>query len=287
MNRISKIAAMLLCGLLLIAACGNKKNEKEITIGYANWAEGIAITRLVQTIFEEQGYKVVLKNADPAPIYASMANKKVDVFLDAWLPTTHEDYMKQYGNKLEVLGDIYSNARIGLVVPSYVTINSIEELNADKAKFDDKIIGIDAGAGIMKATDKAIEDYKLDYKLMESSGPAMTAVLKKAIDNKQWIVITGWTPHWMFSRYALKFLADPKGVYGKAENVEALAYKGFGKADPFAAKLISNIKMNDEEISSLMSIFADNEMDEQGAAKTWIREHRALVDSWIPKESHN
>lgn len=52
--------------------------------------------------------------------------------MDVWMPVTMEDYMKQYGDKLEVIGDIYDGARIGLVVPDYVTINSIEELNAER-----------------------------------------------------------------------------------------------------------------------------------------------------------
>lgn len=33
----------------------------------------------------------------------------------------------------------------------------------------------------MHATDMAIEKYNLDYKLLESSGPAMTAVLKEPL----------------------------------------------------------------------------------------------------------
>ena len=113
--------------------------------------------------------------------------------------------MKQYGKNLEILGKIYPDARIGLVVPDYVDIHSIDQLNANKEKFGGEIIGIDAGAGIMHAADMAIEKYNLDYKLLESSGPAMTAVLKRAIDEHQWIVVTGWTPHWMFTRFKLNF----------------------------------------------------------------------------------
>ena len=83
--------------------------------------------------------------------------------MDAWLPATQADYMKQYGKNLDILGEIYRNARIGVVVPDYVSMNSIEQLNAIREKLKGEIIGIDAGAGIMHATDLAIEKYKLNY----------------------------------------------------------------------------------------------------------------------------
>ena len=48
-----------------------------------------------------------------------------------------------------------------------------------------KITGIDPGAGIMEATEKAIEEYGLDeYDLVSGSGAAMTASLKKAYDKE-------------------------------------------------------------------------------------------------------
>ena len=219
-----------------------------------------------------------------APIYATMACGKVDLLMDAWLPATQADYMKQYGKNLEILGKIYPDARIGLVVPDYVDIHSIEQLNANKEKFGGEIIGIDAGAGIMHATDMAIEKYNLDYKLLESSGPAMTAVLKRAVDEHQWIVVTGWTPHWMFTRFKLKFLEDPKGIFGKAETITAIARKGFGEQHPFVAKLIENIHLSTEEISSLLDDVSQNEYNEKEGAEKWVKEHQELVDSWIPRK---
>lgn len=241
--------------LLLLTSCSGKKDDKTISIGYINWDDGIALTYLTEVILEQQGYHVVLKNADPAPIYATMARGKVDLLMDAWLPATQADYMKQYGKNLEILGKIYPDARIGLVVPDYVDIHSIEQLNANKEKFGGEIIGIDAGAGIMHATDMAIEKYNLDYKLLESSGPAMTAVLKRAVDEHQWIVVTGWTPHWMFTRFKLKFLEDPKGIFGKAETITAIARKGFGEQHPFVAKLIENIHLSTEESAACWMMY--------------------------------
>ena len=272
-----KLAGAVLLTALLAVACGPKTDEKKIDIAYVNWSEGIAMTNLAKVIFEEQGYRVNLLNADLAPVFASLSQKKADVFLDAWLPVTMADYITQYGDKLETLGTVYDNARIGLVVPEYVTINSIEELNQVRARFKGEIVGIDAGAEIMKATDKAIPDYGLDYKLLTSSGPAMTASLKKAIDKKEWVVVTGWTPHWMFDRFDLKILADPKGIYGGAEKIQVLAWKGFSEKDPFAARLLSNMHLTDAQISSLMAALEEPGINETDAARKWLETNRDVV----------
>lgn len=284
MNMMKQVKYLFpLLAALLLVACGGHSDKKTIRLTYPNWAEGIAVTHLAKGILEDQGYKVELLNADIAPIFASLSNKRTDAFLDAWMPITHKDYMDKYGDRLETLGTMFDNARVGLVVPDYVTINSIDELKTQADRFNKQIVGIDAGAGIMAATEKAIEAYGLDMELLTGSGAAMTATLQKAIDNKQWVVVTGWTPHWMFGRYQLKFLADPKGVYGNAEHINTLAWKGFSKKDPFAAELLRNIHLNDEQISSLMTAVEATKNDEMGAVRQWMEQHKELIQSWIPK----
>lgn len=281
MNKL-KIIAVLLLTALLPTACGNLNDNKKISIAYANWSEGIAMSYLIKVILEEHGYDVRMLNADLAPIFASLSRKKADVFMDVWLPVTMHDYMEQYGDKLEVIGNVYDNARIGLVVPEYVTIQSIEELNGHKDKFSSQIIGIDAGAGIMKTTEKALNEYGLDYKLMTASAPAMTTSLDKAIRKKEWIVVTGWTPHWMFGRYKLKILDDPKQIYGKAESIHTVVWKDFSEKYPFVAELLRNIRLDDQQISSLMATIEKTQKTETYAVRQWMKEHQALVDSWIP-----
>ena len=86
------------------------------------------MSHLAKVILEEHGYDVRMLNADLAPIFASLSRKKADVFMDVWMPVTMHDYMEQYGDKLEIISDVYDNARIGLVVPEYVTIQSIERV---------------------------------------------------------------------------------------------------------------------------------------------------------------
>ncbi|MFW6207327.1 MAG: glycine betaine ABC transporter substrate-binding protein [Spirochaetota bacterium] len=125
--------------------------------------------------------------------------------------------MDENGEDLEKISKTFEGARSGLVVPEYVEIDSISELNANKEKFDGDIVGNDTGAGIMKTTNKAIEEYGLDFDLKASSGPVMTATLKSAIDENEWVLVTGWKPHWKFARWDLQFLEDPKKPYGEVE----------------------------------------------------------------------
>ena len=155
----------VLLAVTIFFSCGNI-SDKKIRIAYANWAEGIAVTYLAKEILSEQGYRIELLNADIAPIFTSLARGKTDVFMDSWLPVTHADYFRKYNDELEILGQIYDSARIGLVVPEYVPVHTIEELDGHTGRFSGEIVGIDAGTGIMKCTEKAIPEYGLDYRLM-------------------------------------------------------------------------------------------------------------------------
>jgi glycine betaine/proline transport system substrate-binding protein len=78
-------------------------------------------------------------------------------------------------------------------------------LNANKDKFRVKLLVLVA-AGLHRNTIKAIDVYDLDYDQVTSSGPAMVASLEKAIRDKEWIVVTGWKPHFKWAQHDLKYL---------------------------------------------------------------------------------
>lgn len=292
-NKALKSIALMSVGLITavsLAACGasNKSKggdaSKKVKLGYVNWAEGIAMTNLAKVVLEEKmGYKVEMTEADPGVIFTSLAEGDTDAFLDGWLPVTHKSYMDKYKDKLLDLGISFKGAKIGLVVPKDTDINSIEELKANKDKFNGKIIGIDAGAGIMETTKKAVSEYGLDMELMEGSEPAMLTMLKDAIDKKEPIVITGWSPHWKFSKWDLKFLEDPKNVYGKAEDIHKLARLDLDKDKPEVAEFLKNFTMDEKQLGDLMAAIADGKKPSE-AAKEWMNNNEDVVNSWIPKK---
>ncbi|EJF38438.1 ABC transporter, quaternary amine uptake transporter family, substrate-binding protein [Clostridium sp. MSTE9] len=277
---------MLLGAMAGCSPSGSSPGESEnktVKLGYVNWSEGIAMTNLAAAVLEdEMGYKVELTMADIAPVFTSVASGNTDAFMDVWLPITHEDYMKEYGDRMDDLGVCYENAMIGLTVPSYVPVNSIEELNANKELFGGEIIGIDSGSATMKATYKLIDDYALDYKLLPGSGPTMTAALKKAIDANKPIVVVGWKPHWKFARWDLKVLEDPKKIYGTSENIHIVSRKGLSEDMPEVVDFLKNFKMNEQEIGDLMGAIEEKGGDPLDVAREWAKEHQNLIKGWIP-----
>lgn len=146
------------------------------------------------------------------------------------------------------------------------------------------ITGIDAGSGIMASTQKALKEYpnlaNNNWQLQPSSSAAMTSTLNKAIKYKQPIVVTGWQPHWMFKKFPLKFLDDPKNAYGKSENLETIARKGLSKDNPGAYKLLKNFKWNASMMSDVMLSVNDGEKPET-AAKSFIKKHPDQTKKWL------
>ncbi len=281
-----KLLTLLFVVLGLATLTGCKKDDSNtVELSYVNWAEGIAMTNLAAVILEdEMGYEVELTLADVAPTFTSVANGSSDAFLDVWLPLTHESQMEEYGDDLVDLGASYEGAKIGLVVPSYVEVDSIEDLNTYKDDFDGKIIGIDSGAGIMSTTETAIDEYDLDFELISSSEAAMIASLKSAIDKEEPVVITGWRPHWKFASYDLKFLEDPKGTYGASEEIHTVTRLGLEEDMPEVYNFLENfLDLSADDLGDLMAAIEESDNNEKEVAREWKNNNMDKVNEWIPE----
>lgn len=264
---------------LFLISCG-QNFTKRISIGMVpGWAEGEAMTLVSQVVLTRAGYHVVIQRAATNLLLASMNNGDTDAFMDVWLPKTHGKKVARFDN-IYSAGINYNGALLGLVVPDYVSVQSINELNAHKKQFGGKIIGIERGSGIATATDSAIKKYHLDFTQLNSSTVAMMAELKKAINEKRWIVITGWKPHWMFARFKIKFLDDPKHVYGDVEHIETYVRKNLDKDYPDVYEFFKNFYLDDTTMSDLLAKIHSGD-NKKKMAQQWVDEHQNLVRSWL------
>ena len=148
---------------------------------------------------------------------------------------------------------------------------------------DYTITGIEPGAGISVTTEKAIEEYDnlQGWEVELSSTAAMMSELDKAMENEEPIIITGWNPHWMFAKYPdMKYLDDPKEVYGGEEDINSLVRIGLEEDKPEAYKMIDQFEWDVEDMEEIMYEAEDTGEEVEDVAKRWVEENEDKVATW-------
>jgi glycine betaine/proline transport system substrate-binding protein len=279
-----KILSMLMAvSMLFVMACGKEKQET-VKLTYVEWACATATTHVMKAVLEQEGYKVEVTPVSGAAMWQAIATGDQDALLCAWLPGTHKEYYAKVKDKVDNLGPNFNGAKLGLVVPDYVTINSIEEMKDYSEKFDGKIIGIDPGAGIMAAAEKAINENISGlgaFELVEGSDATMAAALSDAIRRKEWVAVTGWSPHWKFARWNLKMLEDPKEIFGAEETINTVTRKGLKEDMPKVYKILDNMHWDASDIGTVMDWNTKEGADPNETAKKWVEENQDKVKEWL------
>lgn len=106
----------------------NTVDGVEINLAYVAWDSEIASTNVIGIVLSDMGYDVSLTQVENGPMWEAVASGQTDGIVAAWLPATHGDHYAKYEGEFEDLGANLEGARIGLVVPSYMDIDSIEDL---------------------------------------------------------------------------------------------------------------------------------------------------------------
>jgi glycine betaine/proline transport system substrate-binding protein len=272
-------------GLIGLAGCAAEPevavtlengDNQNVTIAVFNgWPEGEAVSHLWAAVLDEQGYNVALEYTDVAPGYLGLSDGDYDLNLDVWLPATHASYIEEYGDNIVDLGSWNDDATLNFAVNEDAPIDSLSELAANADLFGNRIIGIEAGAGLTEiTTNEVIPTYGLDgFEYTTSSTAAMLTELQAATDAGENIVVTLWHPHWAYDAFPIKDLTDPEGALGTAEGIHSFARAGFGDDFPTLNGWIENFAMESAPLDSLQ-----NAMFGSGADAT---EYPAIVADWI------
>lgn len=280
--KISKLAVMILLVSVSLAFSGAAFAKDKVKIAYVEWACATASANVAKAVIEEKlGRDCELIPVSAAAMFQALAAGDVDAMTTAWLPATHKDYMDKIKTDVVDLGPNLEGAKLGLVVPKYVEIDSVDQINANADKFDGKIIGIDPGAGIMAMAEKAVKSYKMsDIELMEGSGAMMAAVLADAIKKNEWAVVTGWAPHWKFGRWDLKILKDPQGIFGGAETINTIVRKDLSTDMKEVYAFLDKFHWTTADIGQVM-VWNEDGMDPYKSAQKWVKENPEKVNAWL------
>ena len=174
-----------------------------------------------------QVYQAITRNEAGQGFAAGLGIVILAIILDRLVQALNAEPSRERRAKKSWLNSPGKKALVGLgVLVLIFGLGAYQNSSPGAGGQDRKIIGIEPGAGIMDATERTIKDYDLPYRLQSTSSAAMTQTLGDAIKDKKEIIVTGWSPHWMFQKYDLKYLEDPKNTFGDAETINTIVKVG-------------------------------------------------------------
>jgi glycine betaine/proline transport system substrate-binding protein len=277
---------------LAVTGCGSSggssSSSKTLTLGSIGWTENIAVSNLTKYVMgDELGYDVQLKGPlDLGPMFQGLASGDLNAFQDVWLPNNQQYLDKpQIKPQVELLDPWFQGTtKYGITVLAYMKgITSIADLNHAGTN---EITGIEPGASFMPVIEnKVIPEYNLDMKLVTSSTSAMLAEVQKKNAAKEPIVFTGWSPHWMNTKYDIVYLKDPKnaqGAFDDPSKITAVVNKDLSSDDPAAYAFLKSISLDEPQLNEL-----EDEINEAGTgneekgAENWYKKNKDVVKPWI------
>lgn len=265
--------------------------SEPVKIGYTNWADVMAVVHVAKYVMETKlKQPVQLVKADIGIQYQGVARGDLDIMLGGWLPVTHASYYEKHKNDMDDVGILYTGGKNGWVVPAYVpesVVSSVADLAKPevKAKLKGIVQGIEPGGGLMRASEKTMDAYNLSaagYKLQSSSEAGMLAAIQRAYPQQQWVVATVWSPHWLFQKWNMRYLKDPKGTLGGEEQIHAFGSKQFATKFPQAHTFIKNLKLTLADVEVIQN---DGQAtnDYEAAAKKFVEGNPQKLKAWLAK----
>ncbi len=252
-----------------------------VRIAYVEWSDTVVATNILSKVLQDMGHQTTLTPVSGAAMWQAVATGDADCMVAAWLPGTHAAYYSKLKDQVDLIGPNVTGARLGWATPDYSPLTSIADLKSKGATVDNKVIGIDPGAGLMRASEKAIKEYGLsNITLVEGSDATMVGALKDAITRKQPIVVTAWTPHWMFAAFKLKYLEDPMKALGGEETVNTVARKGLKTDMPDVYAVLQKFKLSLDDEQAMMLQNQASGADPVKTAAEWVAKNGPEVKTW-------
>lgn len=149
-------------------------------------------------------------------------------------------------------------------------------------EIDYTITGIEPGAGMSGVIDDMIanEDNLQGWTHQTSSTGAMLTELDQAIQNEEPIIVSAWSPHYMFAKYDIKYLDDPNELFGGEEDVYKLARLGFEEDFPIAAEIVKNFYLELDAIEQGLLQSQEQEISVPEVVETWVVENEDIVNAF-------
>ncbi|MFW5786815.1 MAG: glycine betaine ABC transporter substrate-binding protein [Halanaerobiales bacterium] len=290
MNKYFKIGVFLFVFILITGSFSVVEADETIVLGEQTWT-GIQIkNEVVGTILENIGYEVDYKEVIGAPLYQGLSTGDIDVWLGGWLSQkdTYESLLED--GEIERAGYNLIDTIYSLAVPGYVYeegVTSMADLDEHKDKFDGKFYLGEPGGAATQYMEPAKEDDTYgfgDWEMLTGTFSAQLAEVEAKIDNEEWVVFAGWTPHWMDHVWDIEFLEDPEGLWGDSAEmapVNTFVNPGLKEDNPNVYRFIEQVKVTSKMANEWIYDKDQEEKEREEIAEEWIEDNIDVVDQWL------
>ncbi len=286
--------------IVALLAAGAAPAQETLRIAHVSWSSSRASAHVVaEALRTRLGLDVTLTQLSIDDAWAAVAAGEQDVLLSAWLPDTHAPYLERHGDALRDLGPNLDGTRTGLAVPDIgsarqtdaagargvtaADLTAIPDLAGRADRYGGVVVGIDPEAGVMRQAREALEAYGLDgwSVLATGSEAAMLERLSAAVRRGERIVVTAWVPLWANARWNLRFLDDPRGVFGQEGAIHTLVREGLEDDLPEATAVLDAFSWTPAAMERVMVWMEDPTTFPRDAARRWLAANEDRVDAWF------
>ncbi|MDT0501372.1 MULTISPECIES: ABC transporter substrate-binding protein [unclassified Halomonas] len=289
--RLSLTPALLSLPLTLGLANPALADEAVLDFGVPAWPGITVKTEIAQQLLAPLGYETRTHELGLQVVYQGLETGDIDAFLGGWMPAQANMYTPREasGAVVKVANNV-DGARMTLVVPDYLYaqgIRSFADLDDHRELFDGEIHGFGAGSAASEVLHEAIDDDTWglgDWQVMDTSVVGMLGAARSAIDREEPIVWVGWTPHWMNLELPMRYLDDPKDLFGENNgetDVLTVLRSDYADAHPGLVGFFEQFTFAAEEQSWMINEFGQKKRDAEAVARQWLHEHPERVEAML------
>ncbi len=204
-------------------------------------------------------------------LFASIDDGSVDGTLAPWMPSMTA-YRDQYRNSIEEVGQNTAECFMGLSVPDFVQVRSLNELAGKMSLFGHAIYSTRRTTYIGSMMDQLLKAYNMHDVVVEyMDEQALFNLVSRKIERNEPVVFTGWKPHYMFGKHKLRILEDSKKIFGIEETMTSFVSKRLAMENPQLVAFMRTFKIKPEELNKALYRL-ENGMTIEEAVQTYIKE---------------
>lgn len=285
LKQINLLSALLVFTVVVFTACSSEQSadNRSIDIAVADTPQSKLLSALATSVLEDSGYTVnhTLVSRDEA--WRRVAEDSSDVFLSATMPDFDDQLYDQFGEWVEIAGVNVLDVKPGLAVPAYANMDSVPQLRGAQKLVEERVISLAsdmAGEALLK---KALGAYELNgLKIDTTQILAFDAYMADKTSNQEWVLVYTRQPNYSVSRHDLRFLKDPKKVFGEAQQLVTIAHKGFRYSDNLASSFLSSMIVQNDDFSAMLDQMQLG-TDPKKIAADWKMKNAFSIAGWMPE----